>query len=348
MKYLEEIKKIQFELSNFCNANCVGCRRTDHRTLTEKYEIRTAPKTFLDVELIHKLVTDPVMKHVREIEFCGTIDEPLAHRDFLEILQILFNVNPNYLIRIHTNGAVRNKEFYVKMAKILTRFENHEVRFSIDGLAESHRLYRGDLDYNKIIENAKSFLSVGGTAVWQMLQFPWNETEVEACGQMAKELNFKKFIVRRDRTHSSTFTVDYIKDKREKAEPAPPKFGPIDLTLTEDDNIITCHYQNEKMVFVNHEGKIFPCCFMSNMNLTRISDLSLHFSNNVTDVYGDEFNSLHEHTASEIMDHIWYSEKLTDSWNNTYSGENPKLLVCSKSCGKSAPPKAKHLKVEDF
>lgn len=348
MKYIENIQKIQLELSNFCNASCIGCRRTDHRTLTEKFEIRTSPKIFIDPQLIKKLVKDPVMQEVREIEFCGTIDEPLAHPEFLEILQILFDENPNFFIRIHTNGAVRNKEFYSKLAELLIRFENHEVRFSIDGLEESHRLYRGDLDYNKIIENARTFLNQGGTAVWQMLQFPWNETEVETCKAMARELNFKKFIVRRDRTHSSTFTVDFIKGKRLKNKLSSPKFEPIELELTEDDNIILCHYKAEKMIFVNHEGKLFPCCFIANMNLTRISDLSLHFNNNVTEVYGDEFNSLHEHTASEIMNHIWYSKRLTDSWNNTYSDENPKLLICSKSCGKSAPPKAKHLQVEDF
>jgi MoaA/NifB/PqqE/SkfB family radical SAM enzyme len=348
MKYIEDIKKIQLELSNFCNASCVGCRRTDHRTLTEKYEISSAPKVFLTLDLIRNLITDPVMKSVREVEFCGTIDEPLAHPDFLEILQILFDANPNLFIRIHTNGAVRNKEFYSKLARILTMFRSHEVRFSIDGLEESHRLYRGDLDYNKILENAKTFISVGGLAVWQMLQFPWNEHEVETCDAMAKEMNFKKFIFRRDRTHSSSFTVEYIKEKRLKNEPAPPKFNPVELNLVEDDSIILCHYKTEKMVFVNHEGKLFPCCFMSNMNITRLSEMSLQFNNNVTNVYGEDFNSLHHHSATEIMNHVWFADKLTASWNNKYADENAKLLVCSKSCGQTAPPKANHITVKDF
>jgi MoaA/NifB/PqqE/SkfB family radical SAM enzyme len=349
MKYISNIKKIQFELSNFCNANCIGCRRTDHRTLTEKYEIRTAEKIFLDLDIIDKIVNDTILENVSEIEFCGTIDEPLAHAQFLEIIQLLFNVNPNYNIRIHTNGAIRNIDFYKKLARLLVRFKAHEVRFSIDGLEENHRLYRGNLDYNKILANAKSLIEAGGNATWQMLIFPWNVDDEDACRNIAADMGFKKFLTRRDRTHSSSHSVEQIKKKRLENLPAPAKIFNAELVITEDDTEVVCHYQKENMIFVNHEAKLYPCCFMANMDITRISDISTQFNMHVKDKYGENFNSLYHYTPSEILNHEWFNEKLTASWENKYiSEENPKLLICAKSCGKKAPPIKNHFSIQDL
>ena len=347
MKYLTQIKKLQVELSNFCNASCIGCRRVDHRTLTEKYELYNSPATFISLDIIQKILDSDHFKDIVEVEFCGTIDEPLAHPDFLEILQIIINFNPNLMIRIHTNASIRNATFFKKLAKLLIRFQKHEVRFSIDGLEESHKLYRGTVDYAKIMNHATVFIENGGWATWQMLQFPWNEHEVETCNQLAKDMGFKKFVFRQDRTHASTFKVDLIKLKRKLNTPAPPKVPPTEYEYPDDPIDVNCHYQNEGMVFLNWEGKLYPCCFMSNMNLTRLNNMSVQYNKAILGKYGKDFNNLHFKTVDEILSSPWFENDLVESWNNNYENrENEKLIVCVKSCGKKAPPISSHIKAE--
>ena len=256
----------------------------------------------------------------------------------------------NFLVRIHTNAAVRNEFFYIDLAEALSKFEQHELRFSIDGLEESHRLYRGDLDYKKIMEHSQIFIDYGGIAVWQMLQFPWNEHEVEECRTIAKEMGFRKFVVRRDRTHSSDFSAENIKKLRDEKTPSMFRESLVKFTFPpEKDEVITCHYRNEGMVFMNFQGRIFPCCFLSNLELVNFTSRAQQFFEKIYDVHGGDFNDLHVHSLSEIMSNRWYQNDLATSWQNEFVDiENPKLLACSLSCGKKAAPKANHLSQEEF
>jgi MoaA/NifB/PqqE/SkfB family radical SAM enzyme len=350
MKYLEKIKKIQFELSNFCNASCIGCRRSDPVTLTPRYDLANLDSTFVSLEVIQSLINDPLFDDVYELEFCGTIDEPLAHPKFIEILNLFSAKRTNLFIRIHTNAAVRNEFFYIELVEALSKFEKHEVRFSIDGLEESHRLYRGDLDYKKIMEHAQQFINYGGDAVWQMLQFPWNEHEIDECTRIAKEMGFRKIVVRRDRTHSSEFSTIEIKSLRDKKTPSNFREAPVDFKLPEEkDEVISCHYSKEGMIFMNYQGRIFPCCFLSNLELINFTSRAQQFFDKIYATHGADFNDLHVRSLTEIMNNRWYQQDLTASWQNEFSDKvNPKLIVCSQSCGKKSVPKANHILQEEF
>jgi MoaA/NifB/PqqE/SkfB family radical SAM enzyme len=348
MKYLEKIRKIQFELSNFCNATCIGCRRSDPETLTARYDLANSEPVFIELDVIKDLIADPMFADVEELEFCGTIDEPLAHPKFIEILNLFSDVRTNFFVRIHTNAAVRNELFYEELAEALLRFDKHEVRFSIDGLEESHRIYRGDLDYKKIMKHAERFINTGGLAIWQMLQFPWNENEVDECTRIAKEMNFRKIIVRRDRTHSSNFSVVDIKSLRERKTPSKFRQVPTTYTmLTEREEVINCHYKTEGMIFMNYQGRIFPCCFIANLDLVSFTERSLQFFEKIYGEYGGDFNDLHKHSLSSIMNTEWYRKDLVLSWNKRFGSVKPKLLVCSISCGKNSVPVANHISIEE-
>lgn len=344
MKYLEKVTKIQAEISNFCNATCIGCRRVDHKTLTTKYEIVNTPTSFLSLDIIEKCISDPILDSITEFEFCGTIDEPFAHPKFLEILDVLYKHRPNMFIRIHTNGAIRDSNFYKQLAESLLRFKKHEVRFALDGLKESHRLYR-DIDFDKIVENATVFISSNGYATWQMLEFPWNSHEVSKCEEMATMLKFKRFVVRRDRTISSTIPVETIKNLRNNKTLSVKKVRDTTYRIPDEDKEISCHFQKEGMVFLDWEGTIHPCCFMANPKLTRVAGKDVQLEE-VFSKFEDEFNSLKKHTLTEILEHKWYSNDLVDSWNNSFKDNNPKLLFCHYSCGKGmSVPKGEHLQI---
>ena len=58
--------------------------------------------------------------------------------------------------------------------------------------------------FNKIIENAKTFIDYGGNAVWQYIIFNHNIHQVEEAKHKAIELGFSSFTLK----DSSRFLLD--------------------------------------------------------------------------------------------------------------------------------------------
>ena len=48
---------------------------------------------------------------VREIYFCGTIDDPLAHKDLIGITKHIFDIRSDMHPGMHTNGSIRTGLF---------------------------------------------------------------------------------------------------------------------------------------------------------------------------------------------------------------------------------------------
>jgi hypothetical protein len=68
------------------------------------------------------------------------------------------------------------------------------VTFSIDGLEDTNHLYRRNVNWNLLIENVKSFIDAGGTAVWDYLIFKHNEHQIDQAKQYSIDLGFKEFV----------------------------------------------------------------------------------------------------------------------------------------------------------
>ena len=84
-----------------------------------------------------------------------------------------YQSNSKIKLSLHTNGGARTPEWWSELP--IAMGKNHDVIFGIDGLEDTHSLYRVDTDFNKIIENATTFISNGGEAEWHMLVFKHNE-----------------------------------------------------------------------------------------------------------------------------------------------------------------------------
>ena len=355
MKYLTKIKELQVEISNFCNADCLGCLRSGEKA---KRVIHNQKAYFVEPSAFANVLTSEHGKYLETIEFCGTIDEPLAHPRFLDILNVIYDINPKLSVRIHTNGAVRDNDFYIELGnKIKQLGPNSEVRFSIDGKAHSVWLYRGIKNYDSIIKNAKTYIDTGARAVWQMLSFPWNENEVEDCKTLAKDLNFKKFVLRRDRSQASKMSEQEIEDYRATKFDYPPikeitnkdeivkdymKDIKTYIKSDFDDFEISCHFQNEYKMFIDYKSRIWPCCFLAN-NEMRHGYYNIEYDNKLFSKYGEDFNNLNLHKFDDIMNGEWFAESLTESWNNDHTIDSGCLAVCVKQCSKKSIPIGKHL-----
>lgn len=337
-EYLPTPTKIQFELSSMCNALCLGCVRTDNDNFNRS-KPAIPKKKIVSVETIVKLLTSPAMQTINTLEFCGTIDEPLMHPDFFEIIDKAYDINPNYRIVIHTNAGIRSVDEWAKLALSLQRFKTqHKVLFSIDGIGDTHEFYRQLTSYDRIIENAKSFITAGGNAVWQFLIFPWNQHQIEDASKLSEEMNFSGFITRRDRSVITNLGKEVVLKRKEanlkKANVENPSMAELLETYKPIENAkIFCENKKEGMYFVSHDSRLWPCCFIPNGFFQyppiKVDFLKQRLYNN----YGESFNDITRTSVEDIVNSPFFKNDLVESWDNTVStGPCGKITRCAETC----------------
>lgn len=337
--YLDTPRKIQFELSSTCNLLCLGCVRTDPSTMSESKSFIDR-KTYLSKETFLKIISAPELASVTHLEFCGTIDDPLMHPEFIQLLQSALTVK-QYTVNIHTNASLRNIEFWKKLAEVLALHRSHQVNFSIDGLADTNHIYRQNSNWNKIITNAETFISAGGYAVWQHLIFPWNSHQTEQIKSLSASMGFKEFHQRIDRSIATQLGLDKIKLRQATKQIAPvtkSSLSEINKELAEKNtDIVECNTRTQGMLFVSYEGKIWPCCFIQNGFLNLDQGRRNLLNDRLYSAYDSSiWNNANITAVSDILNHRFFREDLVDSWDSPSCGDGVKDKIhrCSEVCAK--------------
>lgn len=241
---MDTIEWIDIELTSFCNIQCKGCFR-----VISKQADKILNKEFIDLEIIKTRFQKNMFPNIKIINFCGSVDEPCTHPQFFDIIKHFAEWNCH--INIATNGSLKTKEWWGKLATLLPT--SHRVTWGIDGSDKLSEEYRQGSNFNKVKENFKSFIAAGGHAVWQFIVFEHNEHQLEQAKIIAKEEGFKDFKV----IMSHRENVNDIKHK---------KVGDI-LELDLLKTTISCKYGNQKRIFVNHMGNVIPCCHLNSKML---------------------------------------------------------------------------------
>jgi MoaA/NifB/PqqE/SkfB family radical SAM enzyme len=336
MMYLKAATKIQFELSSMCNALCLGCVRTDANLNDKK---RVIPeKQYISFDTFKKVITAEEFHSVHELEFCGTIDDPLMHPEFIEFLDYASSLGKKYNVMIHTNASLRNGDYWANLAHVLKKHHSHNVLFSIDGLEDTNYIYRQKTQWNKIMDNASAFISANGNASWQYLIFPWNQHQVEEAKQLSISMGFKSFMSRHDRSHASSLGLEKInfikKNKIEKNYNS--TFESINKELENVvGNDISCNNLNKKMYFLAYDSRLWPCCFLHNgfFNMDPVKRNLL--KKRLFDVYeSNDWNDLSKRTVREVLNHEFYQNDLVESWKNQIHGygKQDRIHRCTEVC----------------
>jgi MoaA/NifB/PqqE/SkfB family radical SAM enzyme len=158
------VKIVHLEPTTNCNAACPQCLRT--RTEFEPNE--------LSLEDVKLLFTPDVLMQLEKIYMCGNYGDPASARQTLEMYEYFISVNPNLTIGMNTNGGIRFPDWWTRLAKSMNK-SNDYVVFSIDGLEDTNHLYRRNVRWSKVMDNAKAFIDAGGSAHWDMLVFEHNK-----------------------------------------------------------------------------------------------------------------------------------------------------------------------------
>ena len=317
MYKLEDIKEIHLEITSKCQAKCPMCPRRINGGIEnplialEEITLDTF-KSWFPVDFI---------KQLNKVFMCGNYGDPIIAKDTLEIFDYLRNTNPNIRLDMHTNGSARDKGWWEKLAKLGVR-----VVFGIDGLADTHHLYRISTDWHKIIENSTAFINAGGYAEWHMLVFAHNEHQIDACKELSNKIGFANFSVK----HTTRFdqgkfnvldntgkTINILYPTQKSKD----MISKVVQYITDVNPVITCKVKQYKQFYVSALGNITPCCWTDMKEKLHKQDTRIDFMDKI-----GEFPNLYDSTLEEIFA-SGYFDKIESTWKDS------PLMECSKQCG---------------
>ncbi len=335
----EELKTVHVEITNNCQASCPMCSRNFKGGLENPY-IKVSDWSLED---FCKIFTDEVLHQISNIFFCGNFGDPIINKNLDRMCEYASNKNSNLNIRIHTNGGARSKEWWRNFPKKLPK--NHFVIFGIDGLEDTHSLYRIGTTYNQVIENAKEFINAGGMAEWVFIKFKHNEHQVDEARRRAEELGFKVFTVK----NSTRFLEEKFKvlDKSGNAiyRLEPPTDNQVTLITPSmiknyqtwvRESKIECYVQQNREIYIDAYKKLFPCCFIASTpyNYAETTDLTFPVREKIKEQYNtlvDSLGGIENLNAINGIKNIINSDKWQSVWDY-YWNEN-KLITCARTCG---------------
>jgi sulfatase maturation enzyme AslB (radical SAM superfamily) len=277
------VKELHIESSSRCNARCSSCGRSDFgREVWPSIVIQ-------DLDPARLLEVLDMFPNLTAMQFCGNAGDPIAAKNVIEHMGIAVEkaLRNDCMIQIHTNGSLRSRAWWRNLAEVLAPAK-HEVLFALDGLEDTHHIYRQGTSFTKVIENAKSFIAAGGTAVWQFIPFKHNQHQILDCLRMSQDLGFRRFLlVKMARVPERTWDVksrSFIHlspwDRDRDVNPNRSPYREIkDQVLPEH-----CFHLQQSSVFLNVDGTISSCCHQGlhrrSSNVTELPDVVSEFSNN--------------------------------------------------------------------
>jgi len=363
MNWYRQIHKLQIDVTSHCNARCGACIRNISGGKT-----RPGLKlSHFDLDVWKRMAREDTKGWwVRQLTLNGNWGDPMMHPDLVEMLEFWIDQHPESFISIATNGSMRGTQFWADLAKVLRQGSHHKIDFAVDGMEDTHHLYRRRTVFSKLTENIKSFTDAGGNANVQMTMFEHNKHQIEEVKELSRQLGVREFVARR--SHSAEMQIidegedyhisgyypsndkNYIvgTDKPQMSARFEENDHPVsdnrdriwlranDIFEELNENHIPskCPWKDEGEVQIDPWGTVWPCCHISLYGGDRASEsmsIASDFSQEAEDDNlinkGQRDNNLHDNSLKDILNGYWFNDIL----NNAI--ENADWKVCRKNCG---------------
>jgi MoaA/NifB/PqqE/SkfB family radical SAM enzyme len=334
----DQLKNIHLEITNRCQASCPMCSRNYHGGL-ENPLIKNNDWTLEDFK---KIFTEELLFQLEGFYFCGNFGDPIINDNLIEMCEYSTSVNPKLYIRIHTNGSARSAEWWSNLAKALP--PSHNVIFALDGLEDTHSIYRIGTQYEKIIKNAQAFIAAGGTAEWAFIKFKHNEHQAEEAEHRAKQLGFARFTQKDSARFVATDKFEVLNKNGEvEYYLEPPTNSKINFinkdTLKNyksivDESDIDCYVLKTKEIYIDAYRRVMPCCFLASIPYNYIGplDVAASIKTEIQNQYQNLVDDLGNTNALEVsIRDIINSDAWQTVWKKYWGSE--KLITCARTCG---------------
>jgi hypothetical protein len=340
--YKNNIKTIQIEHSTICNAACPQCLRESKGGDYSFFE-----QTYIPTEFYETRIPQHVYDTAEIIDFCGALGDPCAAPNFVEVCRIIKRKNPKLQIAVATNGGMKTPKFWKELGSVLNGTDY--VIFGIDGLEATNWIYRVNVKWDSVIQNARAFIEAGGRAEWQYISFAHNEHQIEKARELATSMGFARFFVlpnNRFITQEVTGTVCYGADGNilmppvsEKTQhPLLKKGIPTDRKVWAaqlEKSCTDCGAQKHSEAYINVHTHLLPCCFIAGATTTL--DPNEGEYNGYWDLWhstGGDRLKLSENDWDDVLSSEFY-KGIQESWNKKFG--DGRLMVCSLICSKTEP-----------
>jgi len=231
----------------------------------------------------------------------------------------------NFKIDVFTNGGARGREFWEALGAL-----DLDINFCIDGLEDTHHLYRQNTLYETVIRNAGYYMAAGGRAHWCMTEFDHNRHQIDEARERSTKLGFDRFFTRYTGRDSGPVydqhgkKVFVLKQETANGYQLPDQIT-TEWVNQQDRNPkviphkkITCEALTvwPVSVYIAADGTLDPCCLIGNYtkpsNNWNQNDLSLLRRENI--------DTLEKNVA-------WFN-RVIDTF-----GTDGQLNICNIYCG---------------
>ena len=350
--YYEQIGNVHLELTHRCNAACPMCSRNMSGGATNP----NLPLTELHLEDVKRIFSPTFIRQLKQIYACGNYGDPIVARDCLPVFRYFREHNPDLNLCLHTNGSARRTEWWQKLAEVL-KPGPHYLRFGIDGLQDTNHIYRRGTNWTVIMRNAKAFIEAGGRAEWDFLVFRHNEHQVEQARELAAELGFAKFYVRktgrflkRDQLETSErFEVcnkagesEYWLEQPQNEIFINPAFDGLSEIAQEhgdyqnylDQVNIRCKAaKGKRKLYISAQGLALPCCWLGAVFSEVHSPERRQFLDMINANGGKRALDTNQLDLEAIVNGPLFQQQIPQSWKQN-SIDGGKLAICARVCGK--------------
>lgn len=340
---LDNIKKVELEITSGCNAACPGCARTQNLDILDEQSF-----TLEDLKRIF-----PTRNSIngKIFKFCGVLGDPAYNVECVDMVEYLA-YNGGWC-QLSTNGGIQPAHWWEKLGNISRETNNLDISFCVDGHEATNYIYRVNVVWRSVMRNMQAYSNAGGQGTWIYIVFDHNEHELDKARTAASDLGFK-FATRTGMRNSYHDWVALIKKKDKQAKKVITQERTITTTgkkehskvekvaelvqFTEDAkqnrvdlekiekvvNSIQCKYIHEGEIFIGADQTMWPCCFLYDSAFKNKEGI-----NDKLAAYGKGWNSLKDKTIEQIMQHEWFAKDLYKSW---YPDHKQHLPRCIKTC----------------
>lgn len=326
----KDIQILHLEISSECNAECPLCPRNFHGyPMNNGYTEHS-----MTLNEAQKIFKPEFLSQLKEILINGNFGDIVMCPEAVDIIRYFRQHNSQAKISISTNAGARNAQFWRSLAEL-----NCVIHFCIDGLEDTHSIYRRNTVYSTVIKNAQTYIAAGGKeAIWKFIVFDHNQHQIEQARDLSEQLGFHGFTeINGGRTQGPVFNREKELVYYLGAVNGPTDFtsvlkqfdGPKTLAnvMPPTGREINCRVKKEKSVYVTSIGEVYPCCWLG------FSPKTYGGKTHFVIVNRQLIPLIHENSALEYgLEHaiIWFN-RVSDTWTKaTY--EDGLLHVCNHTC----------------
>ena len=300
---MDKIKQLTTELTFRCNAKCPAC----HRWKPLRVNLND-PEYTISLDRFKQLFNPELLNNLEWLVLNGNFGDSIMNKQFREIISYVKSQGTRLLI--HTNGGIHNKDYWTDVGNILTK--DDIINFDLDGLQNTHHIYRINTEFDKVLANAKAVIDSSLAQVhWKYIVFEHNKHQVEEARKIAKQTGFTTFsTVKTSRDVFAPKTGQFVHSKKTRE-------------YEEAERKIHCVWGDWGKWYISPNGLVFRCCWTGGHYFDQQNDRFY---------YPPEFERLFNGFEVPIQKIIQYNY-----WNKLQQflqGYDRSFKLCKSQCGK--------------